>query len=437
MKPDASNLLQIGNYIFEDAPSYDELVHCMRCGFCLPTCPTFSLTKMEISSPRGRLALMRAVSEQQAEVSIEFAEAMNFCLGCLACQTACPAGVPFGHLIEKARQQVENKQKAKRPHLLNILRNLLVKKVLYGPHGLNPFMPLLRLYQALGIHKLNLSRLVPGPMGGWERMLPKVPLKSTHSSLGDFVAAVPPVRGRVGLLTGCIENNLLSGMGIATANVLSKNGFEVVIPKNQVCCGALPAHIGDLEIAREQARRNIEVFEAAGVKIVISDAAGCSAQLKEYGHLLSEDPAYSERATRFSGNARDITEFLSEHLPLREGMRSLKLRVTYDDPCHLIHGQGIYLEPRELLQNIPGIDFIELPEASWCCGSAGTYNLTHVKTADDLLKRKMDHLQKLDVDVLAIANTGCYIQLAAGVKRFGIAIEVLHIVELINRAYTE
>jgi len=435
MKTDASKLLQIGNYIFEDAPSYDELVHCMRCGFCLPTCPTFSLTKMEISSPRGRLALMRAVSEQQAEVSIEFAEAMNFCLGCLACQTACPAGVPFGHLIEKARQQVENKQKTKRPHLLNILRNLLVKKVLYGPHGLNPFMPFLRLYQALHIDKLNLSRLIPGPMGGWERMLPKVPLKSTHSSLGDFVAAIPPVRGRVGLLTGCIENNLLSGMGIATANVLSKNGFEVVIPKNQVCCGALPAHIGDLEIAREQARRNIEVFEAAGVEIVISDAAGCSAQLKEYGHLLSEDPEYFERAIRFSKNAQDITEFLSEHFPLRKGMRSLNLRVTYDDPCHLIHGQGVYLQPRELLISIPGIELIELPESSWCCGSAGTYNLTHTQTANDLLKRKMDHLRKLDVDVLATANTGCYIQLAYGVSEQNLHIEVCHIVELISRAY--
>jgi glycolate oxidase iron-sulfur subunit len=310
-----------------------------------------------------------------------------------------------------------------------------VKKVLYGPHGLNPFMPFIRLYQALGINHLNLARLIPGPLGGWERMLPKVQAKSTHSSLGEFVAADPPIVGRIGLLTGCIENNILSGMGTATANVLKRNGFEIVIPKKQVCCGALPGHIGELDIAREQARRNIDVFEDTGVETVISDAAGCSAQFKEYGNLLSNDPVYAERANRFSRNARDITEFLSDNFPLREGMRPLNLRVAYDDPCHLIHGQGIYLQARVLIQSIPGIELVELPESSWCCGSAGTYNLTHVDTANELLKRKMDHLRKLDVDVLATANTGCFIQLAYGTREHQVDISVCHIVELISTAY--
>jgi glycolate oxidase iron-sulfur subunit len=437
MKPVSDNLIQIGNYSLEDVPSYDQLVHCMRCGFCLPTCPTYALTKLEFDSPRGRLALMRAVSEGRAEVTEEFADAMDFCLGCLACQTACPAGVPFGHLIEKARQQVENKKKPKRALPLNLLRNFLVKKLLYDPHGLNLLMPFLRLYQATRIDRLNLARLIPGPLGGWERMFPKIPAKSIHSSLGEFVAANPPVVGRVGLLTGCIENNILSGMGIATADVLKRNGFEIVIPKKQVCCGALSGHIGELEVAREQARRNIDVFEAAGVEIVISDAAGCSAQLKEYGNLLSGDPVYAERANRFSRNARDITEFLCENLPLREGMRPLNLRVAYDDPCHLIHSQGIYLQPRELINSIPGIEFVELPESSWCCGSAGTYNLTHVEAANDLLKRKMEHLSKLDVDVLATANTGCYIQLAYGLKEHQLDLQVCHIIELVSGAYSD
>jgi glycolate oxidase iron-sulfur subunit len=435
MKPISNSLIEVGNYSSEDAPSYDQLVHCMRCGYCLPTCPTYSLTKMEISSPRGRLALMRSVSEGRADVTDGFGQAMNFCLGCLACQTACPAGVPFGHLIEKARQQVETKQKNKRFFLLNFLRNFLVKKLLYGPHGLNLFRPFLLIYQNLGIQQLNLARIIPGPLGEWERMIPPMPKKSTHSSIGEFVAAVPPVRGRVGLLTGCIENNILSGFGIATANVLRRNGFEIIIPKKQVCCGALTAHIGELEIAREQARRNIDVFSEAGVEVIISDAAGCSHQLKEYGNLLADDQVYNQRAALFSEKARDITEFLWENLPLREGMQPLNMKVAYDDPCHLIHGQGIYLQPRELLKSIPGVELIELPEASWCCGSAGTYNLTHVHESNSLLKRKMDHLSRLEVDVIATANTGCYIQLLYGVKESKSHVQVVHVIELISKAY--
>jgi glycolate oxidase iron-sulfur subunit len=224
-------------------------------------------------------------------------------------------------------------------------------------------------------------------------------------------------------------------MCIATAKVLAHNGFEVVVPNGQVCCGALPAHLGELDLARPQARRNIDVFRAAGVETVISDAAGCSAHLKEYGRLLSDDPEYARSGIWLSQNSKNSTEFLAEQLPLRDGMRTLNLRVAYDDPCHLIHAQGISLQPRELLRSIPGVDLTELPEASWCCGSAGTYNLTHMLESEALLKRKLSHVRAISPDVLATANSGCYIQLAAGVRAAGVHVEVLHVNELLARAY--
>jgi glycolate oxidase iron-sulfur subunit len=415
--------------------SYEQLIHCMRCGLCLTTCPTFDLYHIETASPRGRLSLMRSVAEERLEISDGFNNAMTLCLGCLACQTACPAGVPYGRLLELARGLAETEQAKKRNRLWNSVLDLLLKHLLYGPHGLEYFKSFLRIYQGLGLHKLNLARWLPGRLGEWERMLPAVASQSIHQALGEIVPAEPPVRGRVGLLTGCLENVLLSKMGQASAYVLARNGFEVVIPKKQVCCGALPAHIGQLDLARQQARDNIRAFEAAGVEIVISDAAGCSAQLKEYGHLLAGDPEYAVRAQRFSENAYDITEFLVLNFPLRDGLHPLPVHVAYDDPCHLIHGQKVSVQPRALLQSIPGLQFVELPEASWCCGSAGTYNLTHPQEAAALLERKMKHLRQVAPQILATANTGCYIQLLKGVREAGLDIEVCHVIELLERAY--
>lgn len=415
--------------------SEELLIHCMRCGFCLANCPTFAIYHSEKASPRGRLALMHSINDGLLEFSDGFHEAMNLCLGCLACQTACPAGVEFGHLLEFARDQSETHQKTNRSGWINGMRGWLLTHLLLGPHGLEGWLPLLKVYQSMGLQKLNLARFLPGSLGAWEQMLPPLSWKSAHQALGKFLPAVAPKRGRVGLLTGCLENTLLAGMCIATARVLTLNGFDVVIPPAQECCGALPGHIGELELARDRARKNIEVFEAAGVDVVISDAAGCSAQLKEYGHLLSNDLVYSWRSRRFSSLARDATEFLAEISPLRPGMRKLNLRVAYDDPCHLVHSQGIKSQPRQLIEAIPGVELVELPESDWCCGSAGTYNLTHPKEADVLLERKMAHVRKLSVDVLATANTGCYIQLAAGVRRFGVDVKVMHVVELLARAY--
>ena len=415
--------------------SEELLIHCMRCGFCLSSCPTFSIYHSEKTSPRGRLALMHSINNGLLEFSDGFHEAMTLCLGCLACQTACPAGVEFGHLLEVARNRSETHQKTNRSGWVNGIREWVLARMLRSPHGLEGWLPLLKIYQSMGLQKLNLARFLPGSLGSWERLLPPLSWNSAHQALGKFIPAVAPRRGRVGLLTGCLENTLLARMCIATARVLSINGFDVIIPPAQECCGALPGHIGELELARERARKNIDVFEEAGVDAVISDAAGCSAQLKEYEHLLSDDPIYSQRSRVFSSKARDATEFLAEVFPLRSGMRELNLRVAYDDPCHLVHAQGIKLQPRQLIGAIPGVELVGLPESDWCCGSAGTYNLTHPKEADMLLKRKMENVTKLSIDVLATANTGCYLQLSAGVRCFGMDVKVLHVVELLNQAY--
>ena len=407
----------------------------MRCGLCLPVCPTFTLVPVERATPRGRLALMRAVSEGRLELSDGFGEAMTFCLGCLACQTACPAGVPYGNLLELARGQVEERQSELRHPLVSYFRKWLLEHILYSPNGLEPIKPLIRLYQRSGLARMNLARLIPGHLGSWERLLPTVPSKSIHQEINGFLPAKPPVRGRVGLLTGCLENVLLADMGMASARVLACNGFEILAPVEQVCCGALPAHIGEVELARRQARRNIDVFEAAEVDWVVSDAAGCSAQLKSYGELLAGDVEYAQRAKRFSGMVKDATQLMAEYLPLRGKLNALDFRVAYDDPCHLIHGQGISVQPRELILQIPGIELLELPEAAWCCGSAGTYNLTHVEELETLLRRKMEHVRNIAPQVLATANTGCYIQLNKGLHDAGLDVRVMHVMELIDMAY--
>jgi len=418
-----------------DSPSYDQLVHCMRCGLCLPTCPTYNLLRDEKASPRGRLALMKAVSEGRLEVSQGFVNAMDLCLACLACQSACPAGVPYGSLLECARIQARARIKKGRSRIRTALELWLIGSLLSTPSMIDRLLPLLRRYQATGLQRLNLARLLPGPMGGWERLLPPIPSSSAQAQLGMAVDGVPPIRGRIGLLTGCIENRILPNAPVATAHLLSENGFHVMVPPDQVCCGALPGHIGEVELARQMARRNIEAFERAGIDFVVSDAAGCSAQLKKYGDLLSTDAAFAERARDFAGSARDATELLATLLPLRGAPAQMEIRVAYDEPCHLIHGQGIRDEPRRLLQSIPGLRLVDLPESAWCCGSAGTYNLTHIVESGELLRRKMVNVRRAAPDVLATANTGCILQLAKGVQEAHLNIQVRHVVEILASAY--
>ena len=315
------------------------------------------------------------------------------------------------------------------------LREWLVDSLLSTPSIFDRAAAILRRYQSIGLHRLNLARLLPGPLAGWERLLPLIPASSAQDQVGEVLHSAAPTKGRIGLLTGCIENRLLPNVLVSTARLLSQNGFDVIVPSGQVCCGALPGHIGEIELARQMARLNIEVFESAKVEFVVSDAAGCSAQLKRYGHLLGSDPNFAERAHRIAAGARDSTELLAGLIPLRGIPSRLETRVAYDDPCHLVHGQAIRDEPRRLLKSVPGLQFVELPESDWCCGSAGTYNLTHVAESEKLLRRKMEHVRRVAPDILATANTGCMLQLAKGVREAHLNIQVRHVVEILADSY--
>jgi glycolate oxidase iron-sulfur subunit len=408
---------------------------CIKCGFCLPTCPTYRETGLEPASPRGRIHLMKMVARGRLQPD-EIDEQLDFCLGCRACETACPAGVKFGRLLEAGREQTRQGKRSPWPRRL--AEWLLYTGLLPHPKRLDLAVDLMWLYQASGLQGLlrrsQLLGLLSKDLPERESLLPRLPAPRVRQALREVTAAEGKERRHVGFLAGCIMRSVFAPINRATVHVLAKNGCRVITPRAQTCCGALHAHHGDLTLARHLARQNIEAFEARGVEAVIANSAGCGAMLKEYGHLLEEDPVYAERAVAFSRKVRDISEFLAG-LELNRPMGRLPLRVAYDDPCHLLHGQGISREPRALLQQIAGLELVPFPEADWCCGSAGVYNLTHPEMSRQLLDRKMRHLAAVDPDVIATGNPGCLLQLTWGVKRAGLRAEVVHPIELLDRAY--
>jgi glycolate oxidase iron-sulfur subunit len=408
---------------------------CIKCGFCLPKCPTYRLTGVESASPRGRIHLMKMLAKGRLRAE-EIDAQLDFCLGCRACETACPAGVKFGKLLEAGREQTLQARTA--PWFRRWGERLFFSGLLLHLKRLDLLVDLLWLYQVSGLQRLvRRSRLLPRlfpTLADWELLLPELPPPRLRRRLPVYTPAEGEERRRVGLVAGCVMRSLFADANRATVRVLAKNGCAVITPWEQVCCGALHAHRGDLATARRLARRNLEVFGALEIEAVIVNSAGCGAMLKEYGHLLADDPLYAERAAAFSRRVRDISEFLAGQ-PLRGPLGRLPLRVAYDDPCHLVHGQGIGREPRLLLQQIPGLELVPFPEADWCCGSAGVYNLTHPETARQLLDRKLRHIAAARPDVIATGNPGCLLQLGWGVRRAGLRAAVVHPVALLDRAY--
>ncbi|MBM3264657.1 MAG: 4Fe-4S dicluster domain-containing protein [candidate division Zixibacteria bacterium] len=418
-------------------PHYDRFLDCIHCGLCLPSCPTYAELGVEMDSPRGRIYLMRAYADGRIGLTDNFVRHIYQCLDCRACETACPSGVHYGSIVERARAEIEKK----RPQTLGerILRNLVFQKLLPASGRLSlAFLPL-RLYQGLGVQRLvraaGLTRLLPQRLRDMESMLPRLPSRSLKNRLKPVLPAKGEKKYRVGLVSGCVMNEMFTHINVATANVLTRNGCEVVIPEKQTCCGALQVHSGERATAEELARKNIETFEQAAVDTVIINAAGCGAQLKEYGELLEDDPQFRDRAAAFSAKVRDISEFLAE-IPLDETLGRIDARVAYHDACHLAHGQKVRSQPRALLRKIPGIQLVELEESDWCCGSAGIYNVTHPEMAGRLLDRKVGHIRKADPDIVATGNPGCILQIQNGVGKERRAVEVLHPVELLDRAYS-
>lgn len=414
---------------------------CIKCGFCLPKCPTYRETGLESASPRGRIHLMKLVAKGRLQAA-EIAEQLDLCLGCRACETACPAGVKFGRLLEAGREQTRqaNGRSQGGSWLGRRGDQVFFSGLLPHLKRLDLGVDLLWLYQASGlqwlVRKSRLLRLFSKTLPDLESLLPKLPPPCVRQRLREETPAEGVERHRVGFLAGCVMRSVFAHVNAATVRVLARNGCHITMPKSVGCCGALHAHHGDLAGARQIARQTIRMFERYDLEAVIVNSAGCGAMLKEYGRLLADDPMYAERASAFSHKVRDVSEFLA-NLPLNRQMATLPLRVAYDDPCHLLHGQGIGREPRQLLRQIPGLDLVPFPEADWCCGSAGIYNLTQPTMSRQLLDRKMRHITAADPDVIASGNPGCLLQLGWGARRAGLRAEVLHPIELLDRAYQQ
>lgn len=414
-------------------PIYEDYARCVHCGLCLNHCPTYRLWQLEADSPRGRIRQMILVREGQLPLSPRFVEHIDKCLDCRSCETACPSGVEYGKLVEHARARIE--QEYRRPWLTQAIRNFVFKRLLPFPGRIAALARLLKIYQRSGLQTMARATGVLRLLGlaQREKLLPRIDDEFFFGKLGRTFPAAGPRRARVAFFAGCIANVTFSKLNEATIRVLTANGCEVVVPDGQLCCGALAAHAGVREAARELARKNIAAFGRAEFDAIVTNAAGCGSTLKEYEHLFSESEPEHEAAVAFQKKVRDVTEFLTG-LGLVARLKPVAKRVTYQDSCHLLHGQKVKEAPRQLLRAIPGVEFVELPYADICCGSAGVYNVTQTEASLELLAEKMKCAKKTGAEIIATANPGCLLQMRAGVEMHGTGQEVLHVVELLDRA---
>jgi glycolate oxidase iron-sulfur subunit len=427
----ASEIEDTSNFKYASPPKISDILKCTHCGLCLNQCPTYRVLGWEMDSPRGRIRLMRGVTEGLFEVTPAFAEHMDVCLACRACQTACPASINFGQMVEAARAQAL--QTVPQKPLATLLRWLVLKQLFPFPARLNLVATLLRFYQRSGLQSLaRRLHLIPPGLRESEALLPPLP---DHSFAANrIVPAEGEKRGRVAFVVGCVMGTVYADTDAATVRVLAHNGFEVVIPAGQTCCGALAIHAGERATAQEMARRNVDAFLAHHVDAIIVNAAGCGVALKEYKDLLEDDPAYADKARRMSALMQDATEFLAAQ-GIRPPTHEIQARITYQDPCHLAHGQGIRTQPRTLLSMIPGLELVEMRDSDRCCGSAGIYNITHADLSALVLDEKMRNVAAVEPEIIVTANAGCLLQLQQGVRRAGLQAEVVHVLDLLDRAY--
>ncbi len=414
----------------------DGIAQCVHCGLCLSACPTYVELGREMDSPRGRLYLLRALGEGRIEPTATVLEHLDLCLDCCGCETACPSGVEYGRIIEGARAILEPGRRRSWSgravrHLA--LRVLLPRRRLLAAAG----WPL-RLYRASGLRALarrsGALRLLPQRLRELEALAPEVRGPAFLADARVNRPARGPRRGRVALFAGCIMDHAMPEVHRATVRVLARNGYEVVVPRAQTCCGALHVHAGDRDTAQRLARRNVAAFAEAGVERVVVNSAGCGAQLREYAELLAGDPALADAARSLARATVDPSVLLAEQ-ELERPTRRVPRRAVYDEPCHLLHAQGVSEQPRALLRAIPGLELVPLAESELCCGSAGVYNLTQPELARRLRRRKIEHIAAARADLVVTANPGCLLQLRAGVRERGLAVEVVHLVELLDRAY--
>ncbi len=417
---------------------YSVVQQCMHCGLCLPTCPTYDATKLERNSPRGRIALMRAIADDRLEPTKTFADEMYFCLGCLACMTACPAGVNYAELFEHARAEAETSGVLNSPRR-SLIRAFTLRWLFMDLNRLQLVGKALQLWQQLGlrtaVRKSGVLRLLPKRLRELEAMTPTVNASFSAELIAPVTAPSGSARYRVAMLTGCAQDLIFSDVNRDTVEVLARNGCEVITPPEQNCCGSLHAHNGEWELAQRLARKNLDQFPPERFDAIITNAGGCGSHLKHYAKLLADDPVYLPRAQAWDLKVKDIHEWLAQIGVAAPGTGQPAQTVTYHESCHLCHGQKISQQPRRILQAIPGVNLVELPEATWCCGSAGIYNLTQPEMAGQLLERKVDHILTTGATVVATGNPGCLLQVINGLKSRGVGIRVAHPVTLLAEAY--
>lgn len=415
-------------------PPRQEFIHdCVHCGFCLQTCPTYALWAQEMDSPRGRIYLMNAaVTGEIEEMTPSFVKHFDSCLGCMACMTACPSGVRYEPLIEATRAQIERNY---RRSLADRFHRWLIFQTFPHPRRLRAMLPLLWFYQRSGLQKLlhSTHALDPLPAGlrAMEALLPPVSLD--REDLPERIAAQGMQRMRVGMLLGCVQRVFFDDVNAATARVLAAEGCEVLIPKDQSCCGALMTHAGREQEAQGAARKILDVFEPLNLDALVINAAGCGSNMKSIGWLLRDDPHYSERAQKFAAKCRDLSEVLSELKP-QATYSPLRLKVAYQDACHLNHAQGIRSQPRAVLGRVPELEVVDVPEASICCGSAGIYNMVEPVAAAQLGDRKARHVYSTGASVVVSANPGCLLQMKNAFRRLGRDVPALHFVQVLDAA---
>ncbi len=418
-------------------PGDEVLSKCIHCGMCLATCPTYDLTKIERSSPRGRIQLIRAVADGKLDLTPTFVDEMNFCLDCQACETACPAGVKYGRMVESARVLIEQNKKSRT--LGDVIKKIGLNHILTNRFSLRLAGISLFILQNSGIEYLLLKSgilsLLNPKFAEYLKLLPRIKIKTTLGMLGGINLKPENAKFKVAFLSGCIMDIAFSDVNRDTILFLLKNKCEVFIPRDQVCCGSLHAHNGEMVTANRLMKKNIDVFSMEEYDFLVSNSAGCGAFMKEYGHLMEKDGNYSVKAQRFSAKVKDFSEF-SLLLEFENKMTEPSESVTYHDACHLVHSQKISTEPRQMLSRIPGLKLEPLNESTWCCGSAGIYNVTRYEDSMHFLDKKMKNIKKTSVDVVLTANPGCMLQIEYGIRKAGLNMRVEHPATFMNRLTT-
>ena len=407
---------------------YVKLINCMRCGMCLPTCPTYKETFLETASPRGRVALVRKIQEGELDQSERLLEYLSLCLDCQACATACPCGVNAGELV------AEFTCERKAGNRMGLMEDMVLRKLLPHPDRLETSMVPMRLYQRMGLQKLvrtlGVLKMFPKPLERMEGLLPDLPEKPLRRVIKEDMPARGETRGTIGFFLGCVMSLIFSDASRATINLLTALGYRVITPKNQVCCGAPNMLAGDKAGLKTAARKNVDIFSNPGVDFIVTDCGGCGAELKKYGHHLDDASSIS-----FSRKVRDISQVLAMHRDeLKPLLKPLRLKATFHDSCHIAHSQGIRSEPRDLLKLVPGLAYIELENADACCGSGGIYNIGKPQMADLILHRKLDTIRATGADAVVTGNPGCMLQLKKGLMDHLPQVKLMHLTELLAKS---